>query len=1030
MTMGIMKIDFMLVLLVLCLPVYARLLNVALHAQVAPAPNQVVGSVITTDGLLSALSVRADIGETKVFYPFHYDGLTETEWDVVVIEGWFPMIHDFIQIVRSISSHPIVLYYCLDPSYPGMNDIITYDVDGYLTNSRAVQKVLEVKFPGRVEYIMLAADADLMSPNVSVSRITNALYLGAGGRMLEYKPKLLEVVKAALPFGLRLYGMGWDEVDDAGIRAANGGVLPRYEIANAYSGARVVLASTIQAQREEGMINNRIFEAMSCGALVLSDHFEALDEVAEGSVLFYKSGEDVATQLQWAKDYPEQAAAMGHRARELILSKHTWAHRAVQVMGLVADINAKYVTEKRCCSRPNCPTMLWVVASGLESHIDYNGVLSSHVYAGLCRDYKISRMSEVDFIEDLHKEVSSIDTFESVIVVLTPFDRLDMNIRLKSKSNSIGRQTVKQMDQGYGRLQKWSAFYLGLGSHSWRNGQYGAALSKLMSSMPTTTPGDASYEDLLSFDVYDVLLFRSKAEMKVFQHAFSLDANGHAGIAASRNSCGTGGLRCELLFSTSDTLILESSIGKQGSLSAKKNDGINSSAHKNSDSSSPWVKEDENDILKSPAKLQQDEENRKKSEALSARRRDPLPILVVCFWDYSELCSSVTRREMVGKDIGENEYHLLLLGGTFENWLSTPDTLSYSSIHRVIHVAINRSGMAAMGLIEKVDTVYLMHGDKDHSSIGGSMCNLDSVFAAFRDMTVGHAVEHFCESVDSTTLWPLALAARAGITIRTWAANDIYLSSAKIDDLRVWGTSHLTSMLQRSTCKAHGLGSRVSRIFVRPAGVMEVQFGGNDYLDDFVGDASAYVDDGRLCAENAAKWKKMLSHSLVGSDNINESVTVGHLSITVRLDIENFVPGRDGDICFQILLPHSNRSDHSADDEEHLPRTMRFPGEVEVDKPRTCLLRHDFPVVSLNTSLLYRPPRQGEDEYTFTLSQLSSMLCHSTLEVYARGNLFADTVDSVKLPLAQFLVTNAKKLTTQENIDTSDMNVLELDILL
>ena len=111
-----------------------KLLNIALHAQVAPSGNQVVGSVITTDGLKAALRMRDDVGEVKIFYPFHYDGLTESLWDVIIIEGWFPMIHDFLQIARSIASHPTVLFYCLDPSYPGMNDISTYDVDGYLTN--------------------------------------------------------------------------------------------------------------------------------------------------------------------------------------------------------------------------------------------------------------------------------------------------------------------------------------------------------------------------------------------------------------------------------------------------------------------------------------------------------------------------------------------------------------------------------------------------------------------------------------------------------------------------------------------------------------------------------------------------------------------------------------------------------------------------------------------------------------------------------------------------------------------------------
>ena len=49
------------------------------------------------------------------------------------------------------------------------------------------------------------------------------------------------------------------------------GPLPRKELAAAYASADVVLASTIESQREMGMINNRIFEALSCGAVVISE---------------------------------------------------------------------------------------------------------------------------------------------------------------------------------------------------------------------------------------------------------------------------------------------------------------------------------------------------------------------------------------------------------------------------------------------------------------------------------------------------------------------------------------------------------------------------------------------------------------------------------------------------------------------------------------------------------------------------------------------------------------------------------------
>jgi spore maturation protein CgeB len=55
------------------------------------------------------------------------------------------------------------------------------------------------------------------------------------------------------------------------------GPLPKDQIAEAYSSAQVVIAYTMDSQRDYGMINNRIFEALSCGAIVVSEAFPELE---------------------------------------------------------------------------------------------------------------------------------------------------------------------------------------------------------------------------------------------------------------------------------------------------------------------------------------------------------------------------------------------------------------------------------------------------------------------------------------------------------------------------------------------------------------------------------------------------------------------------------------------------------------------------------------------------------------------------------------------------------------------------------
>ena len=107
----------------------------------------------------AALSARADVNSVQIFYPFHYSNLVESNCDLVLIEGWFPSIHSFIALSRVLTPHAVVLFYCLDPVYPGMSRVNALDVDGYLTNSKALLADLLMIRP--TMYVPLAADIEV-----------------------------------------------------------------------------------------------------------------------------------------------------------------------------------------------------------------------------------------------------------------------------------------------------------------------------------------------------------------------------------------------------------------------------------------------------------------------------------------------------------------------------------------------------------------------------------------------------------------------------------------------------------------------------------------------------------------------------------------------------------------------------------------------------------------------------------------------------------------------------------------------------
>ncbi|HXF61714.1 MAG TPA: glycosyltransferase [Caldilineaceae bacterium] len=106
-----------------------------------------------------------------------------------------------------------------------------------------------------------------------------------------------------------------------------------------YNSQRFTLNLTRAAMVEAGFSPSvRLFEAAACATPIISDYWPGLESLfALGSeLLVARSARDVLVYLQ---DLPEQERlAIGRRAYEVVMSRHTADHRAAQLESYVADI--------------------------------------------------------------------------------------------------------------------------------------------------------------------------------------------------------------------------------------------------------------------------------------------------------------------------------------------------------------------------------------------------------------------------------------------------------------------------------------------------------------------------------------------------------------------------------------------------------------------------------------------------------------------------------------------------------------------
>ena len=146
-------------------------------------------------------------------------------------------------------------------------------------------------------------------------------------------------VEAALAANcdLAVYGAGWEDLVPASvIRSTH---VPNTEVAPLYASAGVVLNDHWPDMLSAGFVSNRVFDAVACGARVVTDDLGGIEELFPGSVRRFGSPRELAELA--TPPYPGFAG----RARRLANAKaaavdHSFDKRASELLTAVAHASS------------------------------------------------------------------------------------------------------------------------------------------------------------------------------------------------------------------------------------------------------------------------------------------------------------------------------------------------------------------------------------------------------------------------------------------------------------------------------------------------------------------------------------------------------------------------------------------------------------------------------------------------------------------------------------------------------------------
>lgn len=166
-----------------------------------------------------------------------------------------------------------------------------------------------------------ATDPEIFFPEQDPAHVRDLVFVG-NSRKVERR-----ILRDLLPttHDLAVWGGDWENLIDR--KYVAGAHLPNDQVRKAYSSARIVLNDHWDDMREHGFVSNRIYDALACGALVISDHLPELEQNFGDAIVTYRTPGELQRLVEHYLASPREREHKGRRGRELVLAKHTFEHR-------------------------------------------------------------------------------------------------------------------------------------------------------------------------------------------------------------------------------------------------------------------------------------------------------------------------------------------------------------------------------------------------------------------------------------------------------------------------------------------------------------------------------------------------------------------------------------------------------------------------------------------------------------------------------------------------------------------------------
>jgi len=240
--------------------------------------------------------------------------------DLIIAAGVFGIPLDYYRLLWALPHRPVIAGLIGDRFPSDSRERANYCDRLYFTDTQFFDAAEAAGFTASGRYLPLAVDPKLFTPGQS-SRNPELLFVAS-------RTEFRESVVRDLAMSARIIGTDWSDLARAGFHRVQNGKISRAALIGLYQRHQAVLNIRNEANVEDGL-NQRSFEPLACGAVVLNDDLADLPRCFEPGreILVYRDTDELNNLIHRLQQEPDFGARIAMAGRRRILAEHTYQHR-------------------------------------------------------------------------------------------------------------------------------------------------------------------------------------------------------------------------------------------------------------------------------------------------------------------------------------------------------------------------------------------------------------------------------------------------------------------------------------------------------------------------------------------------------------------------------------------------------------------------------------------------------------------------------------------------------------------------------